>query len=550
MTASVTSNPLLKYGALAVVVIAALVIVNGLGGNSDDAHEQVEAESGKAKPIQINPNETRLGAEADNTETSIETLAGSMAELRAKITRLESGTTSSDSSVMRAQQQREAEQRQSQLEALEREIKDLRAALNDKSRNGGDVALPEPGGESVVNSQEPELQVNGNQADLQKTLDAQVSNQQQDFGLQEGETPAKQGFTLPDIPQLNIPGREVPQRNNATQSGSRVKSEMDGDIEWINPADARMVVDEQSKKEVVTLPEFKGSEYSRPVKTTSNTVVVTGESQEGEKENSLVPVYTIPSGSSLLKVTAATALIGRIPMNNAITSPYPFKIVVGAKNLATNGISIPNLKGMVINGTATGDYTLQCVNGQINSITYTFMDGTIRTVTGSGSNGGSNNGGSGSGANAQQSLTGNTGGLGYIADSQGVPCVSGKLISNIDEYLTQTMAINGLAGAADAFAEGQASVTTNTDGSSNSVIAGGSSTMSYMAGKGLGTGIQSGADVLTARQQGAYDAVYVGPGALLEIHITQQIEIDYDKKGRKVSHVQTVSRYSSNRGLD
>lgn len=542
MTASLTSNPLLKYGALGVVAIAGFVVVNNLGSDKDNAQDQVAAENGHAKPIQINPSNTRLGDEADNTETSIESLAGTMAELRAKIARLESGDPgNNNSSAVRAQQQRDDEQRQQQIEALQREISDLRANMNNRPGDAGGVALPEP---------ENNQSNNANQADLQATLDAQKGNQSQDFGLQDGETPAKTGFSLPDIPQLNIPGREVRKKNN-TQSSAQVKSEMDGDTEWIQPADARMVYDEQSKKEVVTLPEFKGSEYSPPAKTSSNGVMTTGLPQDGEKKSTLVPVYTIPSGATLLNVTGATALIGRIPMNNAITSPYPFKIVVGAKNLATNGINIPNLKGMVLNGTATGDYTLQCVNGQINSVTYTFMDGTIRTVTSADANGGGGRGGNGgSGASAQQSATGSTGGLGYIADSQGVPCVTGKLITNIDEYLTQTMAINALAGAANAFAEGQASVTTNTDGSSNSVIAGGSSTMNYMAGKGLGAGVQSGADVLAARQQGAYDAVYVGPGASLEIHITQQLEIDYDKKGRKVSHVQSVSRYSSNRGLD
>jgi ferric-dicitrate binding protein FerR (iron transport regulator) len=71
-----------------------------------------------------------------------------------------------------------------------------------------------------------------------------------------------------------------------------------------------------------------------------------------------------------------------------------------------------------------------------------------------------------------------------------------------------------------------------------------------MLGKGVGKGVQSGSDALAERQQGAYDAVYVPPGTRVEIHLTSQIDIDYDKKGRKVSHVQPTNHYSNNRGFD
>lgn len=90
---------------------------------------------------------------------------------------------------------------------------------------------------------------------------------------------------------------------------------------------------------------------------------------------------------------------------------------------------------MVVSGLARGDYTLKCLYGQINSVTYTFIDGTIRTVASKGKEDG--------------------GGLGYLADYQGVPCISGKYITNLPSYLAQTMGINTIAGAAEALRMGK-----------------------------------------------------------------------------------------------
>jgi integrating conjugative element protein (TIGR03752 family) len=366
---------------------------------------------------------------------------------------------------------------------------------------------------------------------------------QRDFGLEADEQPAGTGgFALPDTPNLINPNKSKPSSINSV-GGSIVQ---DGDVEWIQPADAQMVMDKQTNKQVLQLPKFKGNKYSNPAlaNPSGNSMPVAQGSENKEKDDTLVPIYTIPENATMISSIGATALIGRVPLNNQVADPYPFKIVVGRKNLATNGISIPNLQGMVVSGLARGDFTLKCVYGEINSITYTFIDGTIRTVSsksqggGGGGNGRDTGGGSGSG------------GLGYISDVQGVPCVTGKYITNLPEYLAQLTAINTVSGMAEAFAQGQESKTTNTDSSTTSVVDGSSANMNFMLGKGIGKGVQSGADALAQRQQGAYDAVYVAPGKTVAIHITSEIDIDYDKKGRKVSHVAPSSQYSSNRGMD
>src|SRR5690606_37821247 len=117
------------------------------------------------------------------------------------------------------------------------------------------------------------------------------------------------------------------------------------------------------------------------------------------------PVYTVPSNSTLLGSIAMTALIGRVPIDGTVYDPYPFKVLIGPDNLTANGIDIPDVAGAVVSGTASGDWTLSCVRGQIRSVTFVFNDGTVRTVPEDSSKGGSGGGNSGrNGASIQGGL--------------------------------------------------------------------------------------------------------------------------------------------------
>ncbi|OPG81434.1 hypothetical protein B2J73_21620 [Stutzerimonas stutzeri] len=100
----------------------------------------------------------------------------------------------------------------------------------------------------------------------------------------------------------------------------------------------------------------------------------------GAKKKEVKPVYTVPQNSTLMGSTAMTALIGRVPIDGTVNDPYPFKVIVGAENLTANGIDLPEVAGAVVSGTATGDWTLSCVRGQVRSITFVFNDGTVRTL--------------------------------------------------------------------------------------------------------------------------------------------------------------------------
>ncbi len=105
-----------------------------------------------------------------------------------------------------------------------------------------------------------------------------------------------------------------------------------------------------------------------------------GRTNEKGAEESAEPVYTLPENSTLVGSRAMTALLGRVPINGTVTDPYPFKVLIGKDNLTANGIELPDVEGAIVSGTASGDWTLSCVRGQVNSITFVFSDGTVRTL--------------------------------------------------------------------------------------------------------------------------------------------------------------------------
>jgi len=216
---------------------------------------------------------------------------------------------------------------------------------------------------------------------------------------------------------------------------------------------------------------------------------------------------------------AMTALIGRVPIDGTVNDPYPFKVLVGADNLTANGIDIPDVAGAVFSGTASGDWTLSCVRGQVRSITFVFHDGTIRTIP------------EDSGRNNQQN---NQDSLGWISDPYGIPCVSGERRSNAQQYLG-THALMTAAGA------GVASLITSDNGQMSYVGADGSiGTVGISGNEAVGRilagGVRDMADWVNKLYGQAFAAVYVQPGAQVAVHLEKTLAIDYDMVGRKVDY--------------
>lgn len=233
-----------------------------------------------------------------------------------------------------------------------------------------------------------------------------------------------------------------------------------------------------------------------------------------------VKIYTLPQNATLTGSVAMTALIGRVPVNGTVSDPYPFKLLIGEDNLTANGVELPDVAGAVVSGTASGDWTLSCVRGQITSLTFAFHDGTIRTVPQSEKSG-----------NQQQNI-------GWLSDEQGLPCIPGTRKSNAKEYLTSQFLLAGSGAAAQAFASGE-STTVVEDGSITSAVTGDNG--QYVLGQAIGGGLKETADWMKQHYGQMFDAIYVPPGHKVAVHLTEQLAIDYEPQGRKVKYPQAVT---------
>ncbi|EMJ4931744.1 TIGR03752 family integrating conjugative element protein [Pseudomonas aeruginosa] len=304
--------------------------------------------------------------------------------------------------------------------------------------------------------------------------------------------------------------------------GQRFERGADG-TQWIEPDDAKADA-RGGSKEPGFPPSFGPAQKSLSAAVDSATNV-----DDSAAAASTKAVYTVPSNSTLMGSVAMTALIGRVPIDGTVNDPYPFKVLIGPDNLTANGIDIPEVAGAVVSGTASGDWTLSCVRGQVRSVTFVFQDGTIRTVPeerGKGGSGGGNPGYNGAGFQ---------GGLGWISDPYGIPCVSGERRSNARQYLgSQALITAAGAGAASLIEsdDGSVAVVANGNGSLGTVGIGGNEA----TGRILAGGVRDMADWINKLYGQAFAAVYVQPGARVAVHLEQPLDIDYDARGRRVHH--------------
>ncbi|SFU87449.1 TIGR03752 family integrating conjugative element protein [Xenorhabdus koppenhoeferi] len=316
---------------------------------------------------------------------------------------------------------------------------------------------------------------------------------------------------------------------------------------WINPQDAQSAdlsksIGGQSAKLTFPISFLEDNEITRQKaeldRVAKNQRAIDGRNGQQEKDD-IEPAYTLPENSTLVGSQAMTALLGRVPIDGKVTDPYPFKVVVGKDNLTTNGIDLPDIEGAVISGTATGDWTLSCVRGDVTSITFVFADGRVRTVPQSSNRTDGNNNGSNGRSNG--------GAIGWISDESGIPCISGERKTNAGTYLPTLFALTAAASAGDAFSQNQYTTQTNSNGGITSAFTGDAGQAAL--GRAIGGGFKDVADWVKSRYGQTFDAVYVPPGKTVAVHITRQIPIDYEGSGRKVNYGFSLSGDLEN-GLD
>jgi hypothetical protein len=227
------------------------------------------------------------------------------------------------------------------------------------------------------------------------------------------------------------------------------------------------------------------------------------------KAQTPIPYYTVPRNATLIGSTAMTALVGRIPVKGKVQDPWPFKVITGADNLAANGLSIHH------------------VNGRLNSVTFLFDDGTIRTVSQE-----RRTQGAGSELAPQDDQH-----LGWISDRFGNPCVNGKRVTNAGSWLAQRTLLAALEAGGEAAAAGESTSTVSPlFGTSTSTVTGDVGT--YIAGKGVAGGADDAAQWLNDRMGQSFDAVFAVAGTKVAVHVDQEIPIDYHPDGRKLNHAQ------------
>ncbi|MFP9494503.1 TIGR03752 family integrating conjugative element protein [Pectobacterium brasiliense] len=454
------SNGLLKWLMIPVALLVLFVGIRMFSGGSTQSPASTETDS------QLTPEEMKaLGIEGDTPRDTVATLVAQVRQLR---TELQTATT--DNRAQREENQR-LRQRESAIDqristALESERTNLR-------RDQAQLSSERQKTEGLL-------------ADLQRRLDSMGSGGHGDLpvglGLQDGDA---EGFS-----------------DETT-------------IRWVEPDDARQT-EGRNGNAAPSFPTRFGP-AQKTLETTANSVTDAGARAVGVK--TAKAVYTVPTNSTLMGSVAMTALIGRVPIDGTVNDPYPFKVLVGPDNLTANGIDIPDVAGAVFSGTASGDWTLSCVRGQVRSITFVFHDGTIRTIP-EDSNGNQRN-------NDQD-------GLGWISDPYGIPCVSGERRSNAQQYLgTQALITAAGAGAASLIDSdsGQMSYA-GADGSIGTV----GISSNEAVGRILAGGVRDMSDWVNKLYGQAFAAVYVKPGAHVAVHLEKPLAIDYEPEGRKIDH--------------
>jgi integrating conjugative element protein (TIGR03752 family) len=459
------SNGLLKWLMIPVLLLLVFAGVRLFSGGGSES--PVAADAGG----QLSPEEMKaLGIEGDTPRDTVATLVAQVKQLRTELQ-----TATSDNQSQRAENER-LRQREGAIDqrissALEAERANLR---RDQERLAGE-----------------RQQTEGLLEDLQRRLES--------IGNRGGHADLPVGLGL----------RDGDGEGFGSEAGTR----------WVEPDDAR-----EPKGRSGAGPSFPTSfgPAQRTLEHTVDTVADAGARAAGV--TSARAVYTVPTNSTLMGSVAMTALIGRVPIDGTVNDPYPFKVLIGADNLTANGIEIPDVAGAVVSGTASGDWTLSCVRGQIRSITFVFNDGTIRTVPEDDGNRSQNR----SSTNLQD-------GLGWISDPYGIPCVSGERRSNAQQYLgSQALITAAGAGAASLIKSdnGSVAVVANSNGSLGTVGISGNEAM----GRILAGGVRDMADWVNKLYGQAFAAIYVQPGAQVAVHLEQPLAIDYDAKGRRVNH--------------
>lgn len=241
------------------------------------------------------------------------------------------------------------------------------------------------------------------------------------------------------------------------------------------------------------------------------------------------PAFTIPVNATLTGAVAMQPLIGRIPIDGTVPNPYHFKVIIGQRNIAANGVAMPDdLQGIVATGVASGDMLGSCVRGAITSMTFIFQDGHISTT---------------------QSK--NNEPLGEIASNKGNPCLQGSFHTNAAMVFAGTSVLAGLEGYGNALTQAQVTNQSIAGLPTFSTLIKNGNT--YAMGQAGSKAADAAQDWWNRRVKNSFDYVFVPNYNVkthqlltMNINITKQIDINYNPQGRKIRYENTFNEYNEN----
>ncbi|MCO8163884.1 TIGR03752 family integrating conjugative element protein [Pseudomonas sp. 21LCFQ010] len=474
------SNGLIKWLVLPLFAVLLVVMLRSCSSDSSEGNEQ--GNDRNLSPAELK----RLGIEGDTPLDTVATLVGQTKSMREELKLL-----LTDNEVQKEENER--------LRLRESDVdKRIRQALEgEKEQLKADRQTFQEEKQNTLNLLEQLKQQFDTRA-LSQTPDLPIG-----LGLQPGDNEAFEQETLiwvdpQDGTAVDAQGKPVPAGSGKPAAGFNFPSAFTERID-------------AGQRELKAVSGAMG----RNMKT------------DGDKPAAR-PVYTLPENSTLMGSVAMTALIGRVPVDGTVNDPFPFKILIGPDNLTANGIDLPDVAGAVISGSAAGDWTLSCVRGQVQSMTFVFTDGRIRTVPQPQpvTNRQSNSGQSASQMDRIQ------GGIGWISDPNGIPCIAGLRRSNAQQYLGSKSLITAAGAGVAKLLEAEQTTTTSANGTSVTAGSPGTSALSTI----LSGGVKDIGDWVNKLYGQAFAAIYVQPGAHVAVHLDRQLEVDYEPDGRKVKY--------------
>ena len=252
------------------------------------------------------------------------------------------------------------------------------------------------------------------------------------------------------------------------------------------------------------------------------------ETQASGTEPKPDPVYTLPA-TTIVDATALTALVGRLPVDGHVESPWRFKLLSNARNITSRGHRVPGLKGVIWSGVAYGDLTLSCVSATIDTITYVYDDGVVHTQK------------------TPPNPDDITAGIGWLSDDRGNPCIPGDLKTNAPAVIARGVTTGTLSGLARGYAEAQTTRRSGSEGETTTTITGDAE--DYALANAAAEAVDEANAWFRRRLGQSFDAIYVPAGKTVVIHIEQQVNLDRPADLRRLVHSENLPQQGKNHAL-